>query len=362
MIRTYNSPLGNIYFGPVEDGLRRIISELLNSSIFILADENTASLCVPLLKDIVPENHIIIIPAGEQHKNLDSCQIIWSSLVTHGADRDSIILNVGGGMICDIGGFAASCYQRGIRFGHIPTSVLAMADAALGGKTSINFKGFKNYLGSFRSPGFIWIDEKFLETLPRLEKISGLAEIVKHAVIASKDLFDFLSRIDSVEQVPWREVLEKNFPIKMDITEADPLENGVRKILNFGHTIGHGLESYFLNSSQPLTHGQCIALGMLVESKISNDLGLLNNIDFKAIVKVVDRLLEPVSIPIPTFSALKEWVTMDKKKKGGEVGFSLPDKIGSCGWGIPVEDQVIARSLDWLTYEKVLTKRLGVEE
>lgn len=358
-MKTHLSPLGNIYSGSVEEGLNQVIGELKPSSIFIIADENTASLCVPRLTEIAPGRKTIVIPAGEQFKNLESCHLIWSSLITESADRNSIILNVGGGMICDIGGFAASCYQRGIRFGNIPTSVLAIADAAIGGKTGIDFEGFKNYIGSFRVPTFIWIDEKFLDTLPRVEKISGMAEIVKHAVIASRDLFDWLSGIESVEKMPWKEVLEKNFPIKLNIAEADPEDKGIRKILNFGHTIGHALESYFLNSSNPLSHGQCVALGMLVESKISNDLGLLNNIDFKAIVKVVDQLLDPVKIAIPTFETLNEWIRMDKKKNRNQVEFSLPDAIGSCRWGIEVEDDLIAGGLGWLTQAGSMTKRLG---
>ncbi len=356
-MKTHISSLGKIYSGSVDDGLNHVIKELMPSSIFIIADENTASSCVPLLKEITPESHIIVIPAGEHFKNLDSCRTIWSSLIKQGAERNSIILNVGGGMICDLGGFAASCYQRGIRFGHIPTTVLAIADAAIGGKTGVDYEGFKNYIGSFRVPTFIWIDEKFLDTLPLVEKVSGLAEIVKHAIIADKDLFDWLSGIDSIEKMPWKEVLEKNFPIKLKIAEADPEEKGIRHILNFGHTIGHGLESYFLNSSHPVSHGQCVALGMLVESKISNDLGLLNNIDFKAIVKVVDRLLDPVKRSIPSFDTINEWIRMDKKKNGDQIRFSLPDSIGSCKWKIPVKDDAIAGGLEWLIHARANIER-----
>jgi 3-dehydroquinate synthase len=356
-MKKHLSALGNIYTGSVNDGLSAVIDSLMPSSVILIADENTAALCVPHINYITADSHIIVIPAGEMAKNIHTCQSIWSSLIQKGADRDSIILNVGGGMVCDIGGFAASCYQRGIRFGHIPTSVLAIADAAIGGKTGIDFEGLKNYIGTFRVPSFIWIDEDFLETLPAIEKISGLAEIVKHAIIADKDLFDLLSEIQSIDKMPWKEVFEKNFPIKLKICEADPEEKGIRKILNFGHTIGHALESYFMNSSLPVSHGQCVALGILCESKISNELGLLNNIDFKAIEKVVDQLLDPVKITIPTFNTLEQWIRRDKKKKDGQTGFSLPDRLGSCGWDIPVQKDLITGCLEWLSQDRAMTER-----
>ncbi len=351
-----------IYTGSVRQGLGQIIEELEPSSVFIVADENTALFCVPLLGDITARGHTIVIPAGEQHKNLESCKEIWSYFIRHGADRHSLVLNVGGGMIGDLGGFAASCYQRGIRFGQVPTTVLGMADAALGGKTGIDYEGLKNYIGLIRVPTFIWIDEKFLETLPEIEKISGLAEIVKHAIIGSKDLWDILSRADSVENINWDEVLEKNFPVKLNIVESDPNEKGIRKVLNFGHTIGHALESYFLKASINITHGQCVALGMLAESKISNTMGLLNNTDFNSIVRLVDLLLDPVRISLPTFEKLNSWIIMDKKKSGSRIGYSLPDRIGSCGWDIAVEDKVVADSLQWLTQVLAMPKRLIVKE
>ncbi len=345
-MKIYSSSLGNIHSGLIANGLPEILEDLKPSAVFIIADENTAQLCVPKLGADYP---VITLPAGEHHKNLSSCQVIWSSLITHGADRNSVVLNVGGGMICDLGGFAASCYQRGIRFGHIPTTVLSIADAALGGKTGIDYEGLKNYIGLIQVPAFIWVDETFLNTLPRLEKISGLAEIVKHAIIGSEDLWDTLSETDSVDDIPWEAVFRKNFPVKLNIVEADLTEKGLRKVLNFGHTVGHALESYYLKSDHPLTHGQCVTLGMLMESKISNMLGLLNNEDFETIVTRIDVLLDPVRISLPTFELLNTWLNLDKKKSGARIGFSLPDRIGSCKWNIPVEDQVIKDCLSWLS-------------
>lgn len=347
-MKILSSALGNVYSGPA-DAASHVIDELQPSSVFILADENTASLCVPRLLDLSEKSHLIHLYAGEHSKTLASCQTIWTTLIEKGADRDAIMINVGGGMICDIGGFAASCYQRGIRFAHMPTTVLAMADAAFGGKTGIDFMGLKNYIGVIRVPTFIWIDDSFLETLPLTEKISGLAEIVKHAVIGSPELWDILRRITTIEDIPWKQVLEKNLPVKLNVVEADPTEKGIRKVLNFGHTVGHALESYFLSKNIPVPHGNCIATGILTESRIANAIGLLNNDDFKSIVSVVNRLLDPVMNSLPTFTELTEWMIMDKKKSKGRIGFSLPDRIGSCGWDIPVEEKVVMESFEWLT-------------
>ena len=182
-------------FGPVyleEDfaDLARRLHVLSHSSLFILADVNTRIHCVPLLSEIFSQHEICVVPDGESHKNLRTCEAIWNFLLEHDADRKTILLNVGGGMITDMGGFAASCYQRGIRFVQVPTSVLAMTDASIGGKLGVDFQGYKNYIGVFKAPEFTWINSRFIQTLPRKEKIAGLAEMVKHAIIGSKSLWE----------------------------------------------------------------------------------------------------------------------------------------------------------------------------
>jgi 3-dehydroquinate synthase len=347
-MKTHPSSLGDIYTGPTNE-CKLALDQLEPSSIFILADENTAKFCVPRLEGLIEKSHLIVVGAGEQHKNLDSCQAIWSNLIDHNADRHSLMINVGGGMICDLGGFAASCFQRGIRFAHIPTTVLAMADAAFGGKTGVDFGGLKNYIGLFRVPVFVWIDEQYLKTLPQVERTSGLAEIVKHAIIGSEELWEMLNGITSTDHISWNPLFEKNLPVKMNIVEADPSERGIRKVLNFGHTIGHAIESSFLLKNHTIPHGNCIATGMLVEARIANSIGLLGDEDFTSIVKLIRELLEPVKISLPTFDELKDWIGMDKKKSGGLVGYSLPDRIGSCGWDIPVNEKVVEDSYHWFT-------------
>jgi 3-dehydroquinate synthase len=347
-MKVFTSRQGDIYLGNVRDGLQKTIQSLEPSLLIILADDNTVRHCVPLIAHLAETGQPIVILSGDRHKSLDSCNIIWSSLIQSGADRGSLILNVGGGMICDLGGFAASCYQRGIRFAHIPTSLLAMADAAMGGKTGVNFGGYKNYIGRFEAPAFIWTDPTFLKTLPRQEILDGLAEIVKHAVIGSRELWETISAFERLETIDWHQLLELNIPVKLRISDADPFEKGIRKTLNFGHTIGHALESHLLHSAQPLSHGQAVTLGMLAETKLAHLAGLLGNEEFKAIIDLILRLLAPREVTLPTIDALRPWLMGDKKKTGGSVGYSLPDRIGSCGWDIKVEEKLVRESLDWV--------------
>ncbi len=362
-MKIFKSSISNIYSGGIHDGLKKIIEELNPSLVFVIADENTATLCVPKLTEIIDIKNIIVVKPGEQNKNLDSCQSIWSELINKNADRDSLVLNVGGGMICDMGGFASACYQRGIRFGQIPTTVLSMADAAIGGKLGIDYDGLKNYIGLIRIPVFIWIDPSFLETLPNNEIVSGLAEIVKHAIIGSPSLWQILSGINSVEEIPWEMVLNENIPVKLKIVEADLYEQGQRKVLNFGHTIGHALESYFLALNQLMTHGECVTLGMLVEAKISSIMGLIKDHERGDIVELITRLLRPKVTSLPDFEMIQPWLLKDKKKSGSRVGFSLPDSIGSCRWDVAVKEEIIVESFDWLKAQaKSVPFRLSVDQ
>jgi 3-dehydroquinate synthase len=265
-------------------------------------------------------------------------------------------------MICDIGGFAASCFQRGIRFAHVPTSLLAMADAAIGGKSGVNFEGYKNYIGQIEAPIFTWIDPSFLATLPKIEMINGFAEIIKHAIIASPPLWELISKYEDLESVDWTSILTENTPVKQKITDADPDEKGLRKILNFGHTIGHALESFFMPNDHPMSHGQAVTLGMLAESRIANQMGLLNEADFIRITSLISRLLSPSPVPLPPMDAFRGWLAGDKKKVSGQVGYSLPEGIGSCRWNMIVEDQYLQESMNWLTtHLKTYSGRLSME-
>ena len=348
-MKRIDSPLSHIVIGPAGQELHELIGSLSPSSVCIIADTNTASLCLPVLRKIGINAPLIEIPAGEIHKDINTCIHIWSELIRLEISRNSLIINLGGGMVCDIGGFAAACFQRGITFAHIPTTVLSMTDAAIGGKLGIDFEGLKNYIGLIRQPDFVWIDPIFIETLPEIEKISGLAEIVKHAIISNPVLFAMLQKVDSSGQIPWTELFKESIPVKLRIVELDPDETGIRKTLNFGHTIGHALESYLMTTPHPLTHGQAITIGMLVEAHVSHLTGLMAEADYTEARNLILHLLEPIRGTLPTFEALKTWIGRDKKKGIGGVGYSLPTAIGSCKWDVFVEEKAISESYHWIT-------------
>lgn len=350
-MKVFPSTVSDLFIGKMADGLSGVLEAAKASSAVLIADDHTYQYCVPLMENITGPMPCIVIPAGESNKTLESCQAIWSGLIAEEVERSTIVLNVGGGMICDLGGFAASCYQRGIRFGHIPTSLLAMADAAIGGKTGVNFQGFKNYLGRFEVPAFVWIDPVFLKTLPQTEITSGLAEIVKHAIIKGGPLWEVLVSTQHVTALDWQSILELNTPIKQHIVEKDPYEKGLRKTLNFGHTIGHALESHFLHKGQPISHGKAVTLGMLAETKISLLKGIIGKEDFEAIIRLITRFLDTSEVTLPRVEQLEHWLKGDKKKIVGQVGFSLPDRVGSCLWEIPVEVQHLEESLNWLSIQ-----------
>jgi len=348
-MKEFRSPAGDIYLGSIADGLRDVIHSFDASSLILIADDHTAAYCVPLLNEFTGSAPLITIPSGESNKTLESAQQIWSALLNAGVDRSSLVLNVGGGMITDLGGFAASCFQRGIRFGHIPTSLLAMADAAIGGKTGVNFHGYKNYLGRFEIPAFIWIDPTFLKTLPQNERRDGLTEVIKHAIISGGPLWDLMAKARDANDIDWLTVLELNTPVKQKIVETDPYEKGVRKTLNFGHTIGHALESYYMQSGQDISHGKAVALGMLAEARIASQTNLLGNEDFQAIIGLIERLLSPFELTLPPAGQLDHWLSGDKKKSKGRIGYSLPERIGLCRWDLAVEQEIVEESLNWLS-------------
>lgn len=350
MKRALSSPFGEIGLGPISAHLTESLERLKPGKVFLLADRNTAEYCLPKVKEVLHRHidAVMVIEPGERHKTLESCIAVWSQLVASGADRSSLLINVGGGMICDLGGFAAACYQRGMRFMHIPTTLLAMTDAAIGGKTGIEFQGYKNYLGSFQAPFLVWVDPVFLQTLPGNEIRNGLAEIVKHAIVGSPDLWKILQQLEDSHVPDWYTLLEKSIQVKLNIVTKDPYESGQRKLLNFGHTIGHALESHFLNEGQEIPHGRAVALGMLAESKLALDKKMLAQQDFNSIVEQIIKILNPFGLPLPDVSVLAHWLKGDKKKKDGRTVFSLPEAIGACRWDVDVDDAEIIDAYSWL--------------
>lgn len=268
----------NMIVSDLYGALQPYLEPTPEGQLFVLVDNNTDTKCMPILSEFIGKRyyHKIVIEAGEQNKCLSTVEDIWGALISHGATREALLVNLGGGMVTDIGGFAAATYMRGIRFVNIPTTLLAMVDASSGGKTGIDYAGVKNVIGCFSSAKDTLIYPSFLRTLPNKELLSGFAEMLKHALISSNDEWvkllgiveDGLAGEELVEYLHHSGVLEASIAIKERIVKEDPREQGLRKILNFGHTVGHAIEALSLeNTIQP--HGYCVMWGMVAEVYLS---------------------------------------------------------------------------------------------
>jgi len=292
------------------------------SKVAILVDENTKKNCLYKLPKI--EQLIIIeIPSGESNKNIATCQLIWDELTNNKFDRDSILINLGGGIIGDIGGFCASTYKRGIDFIHIPTSLLAMADASIGGKLAVDFNNLKNQIGLFNNPKSVIINPDFLKTLPKDQLISGFAEIVKHALISDKNLWKIIKETH-FKKLVWEEIITISAQLKNRIILNDPNEIGERKKLNFGHTFGHAIESYYLEKGTPILHGEGVFMGMILETELSN----LSNSEKN---EIKNYILSNFGLPYtPHKRELLKFLENDKKNKSKKINFSLLSGIGKC--------------------------------
>lgn len=335
--KSYRLEIGNINDSSFADLLAEKYSD---AKKIIVVDENTHEHCLDYLItnfEALSKAEVILLPAGEEFKQLDILQNVWEALTEYGVSRHDLVINLGGGMITDLGGFMASCYKRGCAFINIPTSLLAMVDASIGGKTGVNLGHFKNQIGVFSNPVAVYIDPNFLSTLPDEELLSGYAEMLKHGLIHNADLFQEVVMAMKNSEVPNIELLEACILVKHAIVSEDPKEIGVRKILNFGHTIGHVIEGHFMEKG-PLTHGHCVALGMVMESYIAQRRGLLSDEAFNEIQEVIFRFY-----PLPLYSndEISEMVEMlynDKKNEGGKIKTSLLTKIGVCVYDIDVPE------------------------
>lgn len=290
--------------------------------VFVLVDENTQKHCLQQLPKI-SNAFVIVVKSGEQHKNISTCQHIWEALSKLHADRNSLLINLGGGVLADMGGFCAATYKRGIDFIQIPTTLLAMADAAVGGKVGIDCFGLKNQVGLFALPKQVLIFPEFLKTLPTNELYAGFAEIVKHALIADFALWKQILTTP-FEQLIWQEIIAASVRIKNSIVLKDPTEQGERKKLNFGHTFGHAIESFYLKKGNPILHGEAVLMGILLESELS----VLQREEKQEIKQYI---LSCFALPYtPNLADLKELLQNDKKNKNGKINFSLLNGIGNC--------------------------------
>jgi 3-dehydroquinate synthase len=321
-----------------------------DQSFFVLVDENTHHHCLNVLKEMLPRQYglkIIEIPAGEENKTLETCKIIWEILSDKLAGRDSVMINLGGGVVTDIGGFAATVYKRGMRFINVPTSLMAMVDASIGGKTGVDFNGLKNQLGLFSQPMAVFVAPDFLHTLSRREMLNGFAEMLKHGLIADYQYFEELAK-GSVESVN-AEKIRISTEIKSDIVQRDPFEKELRKSLNFGHTIGHALETFsLLNEDDPLLHGEAILIGMMAETILSEKKGLIATPLSNEILSGLINYSANYNLDSDCIEAILNYIRHDKKSIEGVPGFALLSGKGQCATSMECSQSDIVSALQEL--------------
>jgi len=315
------------------------------SSVAVLADPNTAQYCYPVVKASLPPHTLITIPAGEENKNLSTCQIVWENLTTLKADRHSMLLILGGGVLGDLGGFCAATYKRGIDFVLMPTTLLAQVDASVGGKLGIDFQNYKNHIGVFCNPVTTLICPDFLKSLPERELRSGFAEIIKHCLISDSGMWDMLRKKSLADQ-DWNILIRHSVAFKKMVVENDPKESGLRKILNFGHTVGHAVESYFLDSGNRIFHGEAIAIGMHCESYIAWKKNLLSKDELDEISAYLKLVYAKVDLP-SVRKPILDLMSQDKKNKGNKILMALTKGIGEAVWDVDVNAEEIEASLDY---------------
>ncbi|MCC8423646.1 3-dehydroquinate synthase [Mucilaginibacter sp. UR6-11] len=319
----------NIYFEDSLGQIPRFIEQGKYSRFFILTDENTSKYCLPLLQAKLNTDNfdLIEINAGEESKDIDFCIGVWKMLIDFGADRQSLLINLGGGVISDLGGFAASTFKRGIDFIHVPTTLLSQVDASVGGKTGIDIDSIKNIIGTFTQPKAVFIAYEFLKTLPARQILSGTAEMLKHGLICDADYWQLLKESDLAN--PTAELVYKSVAIKNKVVLEDPHEKNIRKSLNFGHTIGHAVETYSLiNDTDSLSHGEAIAIGMICESYLSYKKAGLSAEELKEITEVLTGLYPRYDLKAASTVTLLEYMLKDKKNQNGKINCTLLTRIG----------------------------------
>lgn len=332
-----------------EQQLLNLLEDNKYSKVFILTDTHTRELCLPVLTDhcqILKDKEAYTIPAGEHHKNIQTCIQVWDWLSEQGADRNSLLINLGGGVLTDLGGFVASTYQRGIAFINIPTTLLSMVDASVGGKTGVDLGKLKNQIGLIRQPEMVIIQPEYLKTLEIRQIKSGFAEMLKHGLIQDANYWEDLSEIQDYSDL--QAYIFRSVQLKNEVVLKDPFERNIRKMLNFGHTLGHAIESYFLDKpeAEQLLHGEAIAIGMIMESFLSVKLRELPAGAHADIKRVFNRHFPIKAIGKEERSTIISLLRHDKKNTHGKVLFSLLDHIGKACINVEVPEKLLMEAFD----------------
>lgn len=321
----------NVVCTPNADLELKKILDLHKGKVFVLVDENTEKNCLHRLPSLSDRGAIPVrIKSGEENKNLNTLQQIWMQMGENGGDRKSLFVNLGGGVIGDMGGLAASLFKRGIKFVNVPTTLLAQVDASCGGKLAVDFNNLKNEIGLFRNPDKVIISSEFLQTLPIEQIKSGMAEMIKHAVLYSETYLDEISKFNP-EKPDWDllgSLVETSVRIKNDFAGKDPTETGIRKMLNLGHTIGHAVESYSFTTDSPLLHGEAVAVGLVCELFLSNKILHFPVQKMMRITNLIAGTYKPYKIKYEIYDELIALMTHDKKNTDGNINFSLMSDYG----------------------------------
>jgi len=311
-----------VFTRTISESLKQYCSLNHVKNAIVLCDSNTRVYCLPLISEF--NFPVIECPAGEQSKSFEQVSFIVNQLINLNADRQTNLINLGGGMVSDLGGFVASIYKRGIPFINIPTSLLAMVDAGIGGKTGIDFLNYKNIVGAFNHANAILISSEFLKTLPQVEFISAWSEVIKTATIANAELFHAIENNEELDEIIKQCALTKNKLIEIDFTDQN-----IRQLLNFGHTIGHALESYQLEINKTIHHGFAVAYGMLVELKIALHIEKINQDEYDRITELIKSKVAYEIEDNGLFDLYCKYLIADKKNSDSNISFSLPKSIGN---------------------------------
>jgi 3-dehydroquinate synthase len=339
-----------IYFGDLESSeLSTFLRRYSENKKIIIVDENTHDHCLEYVLTTFEElkdAEVMLLPCGEENKVLEVCFQVWQAMSEYEIGRGDLVINLGGGVVTDMGGFIASVYKRGVEFIHIPTSLLGMVDAAIGGKTGIDLGPYKNQLGLFKHALYTVVDPCFLQTLHKTELLNGYAEILKHALIAEQKLWNDLDEKD-LYSIPEMDLIRRAAEIKMKIVSADPNEKGLRKLLNFGHTIGHALEGWFLSFS-PVAHGHAVGLGIIAESFISFQRKMITQKEFQDIVDRFRALFPTPDFPEESIKEIVNLCRNDKKNTSGRLNCVLLSSIGSAEYECFITEKEISEALMYL--------------
>lgn len=341
-----------IFTNEVAEAIDRVAEGINSPQVFVLVDVNTYRFVLPVLKEkskTIANAKVITIKSGDANKNLDSLAFIWEQLCDNGATRKSLLINIGGGVITDIGAFAGATFKRGMRFINVPTTLLSAVDAAVGGKTGINFNGFKNEVGVFCEAEAVIISTAFFKTLPLEEILSGYAEMLKHGLISGKDVYDKLLAYDianSNDKDYLLKLLEESVNVKKRIVEEDPTEKGIRRALNLGHTAGHAFESLALKREDPIPHGYAVAWGLIVELILSHErLGFPSDVLQQLATYVCDKY-GSFDMTCKDYPALLDFMHHDKKNESEEINFTLLGNVGNVHIDCNCSEEEIKSALD----------------